>query len=301
MGYGGTPNTKLPAEFGDGSDGDLHLSSNAQRAKAEYNLASLTIDPGVEWSQPGWWEGGACVSIIRCQTLIVLNGRITANNVTGLYSDYAGDLCPTGFDGWDGAYGGAPLLGESIAGAFKVFPVVGGGGSGDVTGFGDASAGKWTIPYGYVGSYIPQGDSGADYISSGITTWAQVVGPEQPWRFAAGCGGGTDDGYSYAPNGGGIILIFAPGITFGAAGAIEAKGGDGTEPVGGQQSGGGGGGHIEIYTTTPVSGTLSNAYGVHSQTGTGDRAKVITDGGDPGGDGSFAGEGMAGPAFFYTI
>ncbi len=114
-----------------------------------------------------------------------------------------------------------------------------------------------------------------------------LAGPGRPFRFVAGAGGhpvpdpcGENcqfDPYSCtghdAPGGGGVIVIIAPEIVFGASGSIEARGQDGydAEPTGNSMdshlfaSGGGGGGTVELHTRVPLSA--------------GDKAKVSASGG----------------------
>src|SRR5690606_20250829 len=52
MGY--RTKTPLPSEFGDGSDGDLHLVTTATMTKAIYQFQSLRIDEGMTWHVPTW-------------------------------------------------------------------------------------------------------------------------------------------------------------------------------------------------------------------------------------------------------
>lgn len=116
-----------------------------------------------------------------------------------------------------------------------------------------------------------------------------LVGEDRPFRFVAGvgsrpipcpfdAGGGCYDPANYctcygvpAAGGGGVIVIIAPQIVFGAGGSIEAKGEDGVDndtiPLGSAYyaNGGGGGGHVELRTRVAVSGA--------------DQAKVLVNGG----------------------
>ena len=80
MGYfGGGGEEVVPFQYGDGSDGDLVINSDAAIGKPELNLESLTIDASKTWSldnynRDEWWP----YAIIRCKTPIVLNGIINS-------------------------------------------------------------------------------------------------------------------------------------------------------------------------------------------------------------------------------
>ncbi|OQB78592.1 MAG: Collagen triple helix repeat (20 copies) [Planctomycetes bacterium ADurb.Bin126] len=95
-GGGGTPDdnsvtiAKLAADmdgwmeslsyFGDGSDGALTISSNADAAKHEYQVASLTVNAGVTWSIPmpmGYSTPWVPFLIIRSKGTVTINGTIS--------------------------------------------------------------------------------------------------------------------------------------------------------------------------------------------------------------------------------
>jgi hypothetical protein len=257
MGYGGTPATKLAWQFGDGSDGELHLSASGNPTKAEYNFTALTIDAGVTWAQQLWAAQGFSHVIIRCQTPIVLNGSLSADAVacTGMTGWQANG-------GWNAGvpYGLAPAE-DAISGGYAgwsrhILPIQGGPtmNSGNI----------------YVGSYegyeyyptdlynaLKATDSSND-VRRSSGTWstraAIQVGPDRRFLFAAGCGGGADGNEmtEFGGNGGGAWIIYATAVTFGAAAGVTARGSDGDADAVGSGCGGGGGGSVQFYTTQDI-------------------------------------------------
>jgi hypothetical protein len=93
-----------------------------------------------------------------------------------------------------------------------------------------------------------------------------VVGPDRPYRFAAGGGGGRGSSGANGGDGGGILLIKAPGIVFGDNARISARGED-AGPNANDNAGGGGGGHVEIWTTTELSPTDQAKIDAHGGAG----------------------------------
>jgi hypothetical protein len=278
-----TPTQSEPAEFGDGSDGNLHLQGNAHIAKPEYNFASLTIDAGVVWSKLGWDSDLLPITIIRCQTAIVLNGKITANGVSAtLVGGGSGFLDPCNQTA--SGYGEGPMTTWAEAGgkpSALIFPVVGGGANpntGPPAFPTSASGGDLVLGYEYGEIYDPYDIGGL------VPSLSDLVGPGRPYRYCAGGGGSAGDVNSDGGNGGGIVVIYAPGIIFGTGGAIEAKGTDG----GGTDAGGGGGGYVEVHTRTALTAA--------------DKAKVNVAGGWCAGEPVESGfPGMSGLKRFLTI
>jgi len=79
MGY----RTQILGEpFGDGSDGEAVIDSTFNPAKAEYNYRSLTIESAGEIRQQPWGAQKFPVLILRSQSPIILDGKVTANGVT---------------------------------------------------------------------------------------------------------------------------------------------------------------------------------------------------------------------------
>ncbi len=258
MGYGGTPATKIPWPFGDGSDGELHLSANANPTQAEYNFAALTIDAGVTWAQQLWATQGFSHVVIRCQTPIVLNGSLTANNIA-----CAGSSIWQANGGWRmvSPYGLAPTE-DAIAAEFRggwsrhILPIQGGPAANN----GDCYIGEYESNAYYAAdlySHVSANTSTSD-VRNTPATWtdraAAQIGPDRRFLFAAGCGGGADgdETTEFGGNGGGAWIIYAPGITFGASASITSRGGNGDVDALGSGCGGGGGGSVQLYTTQDV-------------------------------------------------
>lgn len=257
MGYGGTPATKLAWQFGDGSDGELHLSASGNPTKAEYNFTALTIDAGVEWAQQLWATQDFSHVVIRCQTSIVLNGSLAADGVA----------C-AGMSGWQPnggwrvgpPFGLAPtedaINGSSAGWSRHILPIQGG----PAANSGYSYVGSYeTNPYFPIDLYynIFANDSVSD-VRNTSATWATraaaQIGPDRRFLFAAGSGGGADGNEmaEYGGNGGGAWIIYAPAIIFGAAASITARGSDGDTDALGSGCGGGGGGSVQFYTTQEV-------------------------------------------------
>jgi len=238
--------------FGSGADGALHISSDATMAQAEYNLASLQIDEGVTWSAPAWASDYKPVIIIRCKTTVVLNGVISATGVAA-YMDGSGTINDNGTQ-----YPGMPPTMLSDADGNEVihapvYPIPGGGARGGSYLFearGDMGIG---FVVGYTASSVAMYADG-DSIWAGTLELADVIGPGRPWRYCAGCGGGGDDTGCHGGNGGGILLIYAPGIAFGTNAGIEVEGADGepTDGIDPHCTAGGGGGYVEIATRAAI-------------------------------------------------
>jgi hypothetical protein len=240
MGY---RTTNLPEHFGNGSDGALHLQANATMDQGEYHLSSLTIDEGITWQAPKWSVDFIPIVILRCRTPIVLNGKISASGVTA-YLDASGNLVDTAAAARSG-YG--PSLGD---GAYPgpLFSFVGGG-SLSHTAMVYESATERSL--GYTAAQINSYENGSS-IWKGMNREV-LVGPTGLYRYGAGGGGSTEAGQTNPGIGGGILILCAPAIRFGANAAIEAKGISAAVIAGQNGSGGGGGGHIECWTRTALS------------------------------------------------
>lgn len=286
MGYrGGT--IQIPGALGDGSDGDLHIQSDAQMSQAEYNLRSLIIDEGFTWKVPNNWEMYQPITIIRCQSPIVLNGAISAGGVGSYFED--GGMYPHGLDSVPGMPASSYAVGS---GAFQIpqhiFPCMGGACGRQVTGS-LASSVAWDVrPYPYIESPV--------YMNAPIDNlyedYKPLIGYGKYYRYCIGGGGEADVEQPYGGGKGGAILcIHAPAIVFGANGLLDARGSDGDadtdEHLAG--AGGGGGGYIETWTRTPLSAV--------------ERAeRVVVTGGlaSPGGDGTGF-DGLDGVKNFYIL
>jgi hypothetical protein len=235
--------------LGDGSDDAWHLTSNATMAKALYQFTSLEIDEGVVLSAPQWWVDLIPVIEIRCQTPIVLNGSIVADNVTGV--NEWGTIRPSRGDSSYPRNGQGPALiapSTDDVDFLGLYTIAGAGNSS----YPAQLAGDWLSPVlpGYSGSYIS--NDPATYVTGDPVTF---IGVDKPFRFAAGGGGSCDSGGdgSGGGNGGGILLIRAPGIIFGPNASITARGGDASTDGTNHNAGGGGGGHVELWTQAALS------------------------------------------------
>ncbi len=251
MGYGGNVSIKLPAQFGDGSDGDLHIQSNTTMDKAEYNLESLEIDDGVNMSAPLWATTYIPIVTIRCRSAIRLNGVIRANGVSATENN--GAIVSTAYPVPGSEAGKPPQLYHSafsvIVGIEQMYPICGGG-----NGINSSYVVNHPYPVNIVGYTASSCSGDPSAIFNGNRD--ALIGPVRPFRYCAGCGGSkSSDSGAYGGAGGGILLIYAPAIIFGENGGIQARGGDVTNPGGTNDAGGGGGGYVEVITQIALSGS----------------------------------------------
>ncbi len=251
MGYGGNINIKLPWQFGDGSDGDLHIQSNTTIAKDEYNLQSLEIDAGFYLSAPSWAASYIPIVSIRCRTAIKLNGIIRANGVSGCMQTSAVSTTANPMPGNED--GKPPQLYYSTAGVVvgveQIYPIAGGG---------NGTYGSWIANMPYAVSIVGYTATKCNGDPSAIFNGDRdaLIGPGRPFRYCAGCGGAAGSNYGgYGGTGGGILRIYAPAIIFGEGGGIQAKGANASGSGGDNNAGGGGGGYVEVITQTALSGS----------------------------------------------
>jgi hypothetical protein len=288
--------------FGDGSDGSLTISADTNVAKLLYQFTNLTIDAGKSLICREWRLSLLPYLIIKVNGTLTLNGSITANGVTGFASGAVCSYtctgskcsCSSSCGAWCGGLGPLFYQGSSdylpcSIWSKQLLPIPGGGG-----GFGCAAPSYFwglnsnsPLP-GYCRGYTAVGCAGSSAIDTNICVF-DWVGPGRQFRYAAGAGGGfgccVAGCYGMGGNGGGIILIHAKQIVFGASAIIQAKGEAGTAATYG---GGGGGGHVEIWTNSVLS--------------SGDKAKVSVAGG-AGGTGSTTGGGAGADGIkrFYSL
>ncbi len=268
MGYR-TPDTT----FGDGSDGHAHftLASGATQLLPEANMqyASLEIDAGVTVKQKQWKDDLSPVCRIYCRTPIVLNGVLSVSDVV-CDSAKSGDGSPGELrdnnGGSFGGYGAPPL---SVA--FPIYPIAGGGAVGGV------SKVAWSSDFpGYSDTEVPSGSQGADGETVFIGNRDVLIGPNRMFRYCAGAGGAQGD--VNGAIGGGVIVVTAPAIIFGAAGGIEATGGDGYGDFESAGSGGGGGGYVETATKVTVDLAKLSVSGGAASSGVGGNGGAGMDG-----------------------
>jgi hypothetical protein len=253
---------KIP--FGDGSDGDVTISSNTTLPAGtdgvkvmKYN--NLTVNSGV------YLEGNTSdkALVILVKGTLTLNGTIRMNGRGG-----AGGAAGNGRGGGAGGFGGGAggYTGDSSGGGG------GGGGASGSNGLGySGGKGGGQIPRGNPtdgfsydpGGYIGAGGNSPDYPNNGpggagITIWPS---PKNPMIFelarqCTGGGGGSGGGNGKAGGkGGGVIWVEANEIVWGGSGLTSANGNNGSGGGNGG-GGGGGGGYIQIVYKTKA-GTSS--------------------------------------------
>lgn len=262
-------------EFGDGSDGALTISSNANPSQAEYNLTSLTIDAGVTWAQQLWSTQYFPFVTVRCQSPIILNGTLSADGVACSSSGFTW----AGNGGWRNGppYGVAATLwannGSNGAESINILPIQGGpaasDGSAYITCLGQAADFPTDL---YTASYKTLGGASRRRNTADWEARAKAqIGFGRRFVIAAGAGGSADGSTmtEYGGNGGGAWIIYAPAIIFGASGSITATGGDGDSGGVGAGTGGGGGGSIQTYTLSELSAADKAKCDVSGGTGTG--------------------------------
>lgn len=250
---------------GDGSDGDVTISSNTDISGETKQYNNLTINAGVTLTAKN--------SIIGVKGTLTVNGTITANAGGG-----AGGTCPlcSGSDGTE--QGTAGIVGD----------VTGCGGSGGGGGGARSWNGSTENASGSLGGACQQ-SGGAAGSSGGVGGTGNAVGATylvsaKAWYrgdyligLGKGAGGGGGSAAKLNTNGdctggtggvgGGWLYIEAKHVTVVAAGIISANGANGNngsvsggDASGGPAAGGGGGGGGGVlvirYSTYSNSGTV---------------------------------------------
>lgn len=276
MGY---RNTAKPWQFGDGGDGPLHVQADAFMTKAELNLTTLEIDATFTLSAKKMSESQQPLVIIRCLTPLILNGTISLDEIGGALDDDNGGLIEDQEYGQEAAiFRVGSQAGFHPSSAMAIYPIASGGGDSAV-----AISGSHILS-GYDAALVPAGNAGGASIFTGDL--ANLIGPGKLFEIGIGCGGAPNGDADPIALGGGAIRIYAPGIIFGASGAITAHGGDGADQaVEDAAGGGGGGGYIETWTKTPIvdddwNGVTSGGVTVAGGTGGTGTSGTATDGGD---------------------
>jgi hypothetical protein len=235
-----------PLFGGDGSDGDLTVSTNTA-------LAEDPADSGVALKQYG---------------TLTINSGITLSLDTGVYGMILAarrikmasnaKIDVTG----DGGAGGVAIAGNGPPGEDGGFGGGGGGGAGDTDtgGGGGGSGGLFSPGWGQGGA------GGAIHETGG--TGSKLIMAEQDiyWRTLAnlmvyGAGGGAGGGQygGDGGDGGGFIIINCGVLEIGSGAAFDASGGDGENATSYDGGGGGGaGGVICVIANRIVGGTAAN-------------------------------------------
>ena len=252
------------AIFGDGSDGNVTISSNTDLTRDMF-YDDLTIDNTYTLSTKGYR--------IFVKGILTNNGTIerTGNNTSsslGGAALTAGSLGESA-KGGNGRAGGAGVgfPGDSLTSSFGG----NGGGGGATTGYNGGSGGTTTAPTAAIGGFktLPF----AVILKEIESTVIKITGGAGGGGGARRAGGGGDGGGG--GGGGGVLLIVAKTI-INSSGTISANGGDGANgslPEGGGGGGGGGGVLILIYnslttgTETANGGAFGTGQGVAGQDG----------------------------------
>ena len=288
------------AEWGDGSDGNVTLSSNTALSGAKY-YNNLTINAGVSVT-------GATPIVIFARNTVTINGTITPDRTTGgagggggtggyntdatTATQVAPHLGVQGNSGNSGSAGyvhsnptGSGGASGGASGSHTTGGVTNGGGSG---GSGAASVGKFSsqlmtkIRTSVISNPNSNGGGGAGGSGGGGGGGGEATG-----NYAGSGGSGGSGGA-----GGGSVIIIAPTIIFNSGASILSNGLAGsngnngvnapTNYVGhrrggaGGGGGGGGGGHggsiMFIYKSLTDSGTANITGGAAGSGGSGGAA-----------------------------
>jgi len=295
--------------FGDGSDGDLILSSGTVTHSRDMFYNNVTLSGTVTMTVTSW-------RTFIAGTLDITNapfGAIRANGASGNNGNTggaggatgaaaaAGTICGTGAGGAtvNGTTGAAAVATATTA----VISPTGGGavgaiGSGGQGGGGGSGAGGIGSSTGSPGanSYFPIKQP----IFSSLRGSSQIFAGQGGRSGSSGAGNGTDSGPGGGGAGasGGAVFLYARKLNRGpstAAGAIQARGGNGGNGANGQSSGCGGsggggsgsGGYIHIVAGELLGSVATNALDLSAgQAGNGGNGNGIGNGGNSGGNGS---------------
>ena len=217
------------AMFGDGSDGNVTISSNVTLTSDMY-YDTLTVDITFTLDTAGFR--------VFCKTTAAVAGVISNSGPAG--STGTGGVAPTaqvlggGSDGGNQNSNGAALSDGT-------------GGTGGTGGGAGGTGGVITVPS------EAQGGAGIIHTFPAAMTGLLVgAGGSTVFQGGSGGGGGNTSGGGGGA-GAGIVTIAAPTIT--GAGSIEARGGAGAAGTAspGDGGGGGGGGVVMIITQSPTS------------------------------------------------
>jgi hypothetical protein len=320
------------SEWGDGSDGNVTLSSNTSLSGAKY-YNNLTINSGVTIT-------GASPIIIFARGTVTINGTITPDRTAGGAGGSGGAggnattatpdssvVANVGKIGGSGVVGGIGFIHDNYLGAS--------GGNGGASGT-HASSGNQPVNNGGAGGIrVPLQSATPSQLMSKIRT-SVLTNPNSKGGGGSGGagGGGGGSGSAYCnPSGfnggnggaggagGGSVIIMAPTIIFNSGASINSNGLAGTNGsvggngnscsgfdsgAGGQRyasggGGGGGGGHgghggsiMFLYKSLTDSGTTSVTGGAHGNGGAGGTGGGSTYSYGEGSDGGAGGSGSSG-------
>ncbi len=234
-------------DYGNGSDGAFHATSNMTLPGGVYNYTSFTIDAGVTVQAAG---GDSLV--IKCTGPVTINGTLSVDGDAGNPGQTFVTF-GTGGIGHAGGYNGGNGVFHPSTGQIPGNPGMGpGGGQGGLSWGGGSGAGHATTGVSATG-----GNGGAAY---GTATLSPPLGGSG----GGGGSGGNNCGSGGGGAGGGIIAIRTSStLTLGLSGAITSNGGDGgSDGTGNCGAGGGGsGGSIWIQVGSLVNNGIISAQG----------------------------------------
>jgi hypothetical protein len=248
-GTDGTNGLGIDALFGDGSDGNVTISSQTTLTRDMY-YNNLTIAAGQTLNPGGYRIFVAGTLTLSNDSLIAANGN-NASGTTG------GDALPSGTLGGSGAGAGAPGNG-AVSGGSVTNSLGGSGGTGD-----GAAASTATPPSASAGGSNVF-ESAAQALTGHSLDAAVVTGGAG--GSAAANGSGAAGG-----SGGGVVMVAARTVTLGSgSAALLANGGPGASGASPGVGGGGGGGVVVVITTStqPTGITLRAAPCANADGGT---------------------------------
>lgn len=231
--------------FGDGSDGDVTISSNTTVTRNMF-YRNLTVNSGVTLTLSGVaiWVSGT----------LTLNGEISnkGGHATAGGHGYGSGAPPestTGVFHVGGSSGGSGIGGAAGSGLS--------GGAGRAGSLGGAGGAGGTGAGGAAGSAAAVNDS---LLRTGVWVWSGIAATGGT-RFGGGTGGGGGKGdgtYHGGGGGGGGGVVVVVARTVEGSGTISAAGGNGSANVNGNVGGGGGGGGgLVVLQTSSPSHTLT--------------------------------------------
>jgi hypothetical protein len=296
--------------FGDGSDGDVVISSNTSNSTIKsYN--NLTINAG----QTLTFDGTKKKQTIRVRGTLTVSGTIEVNEQGGLGGG-AGAGHSGGDSGSSSQYGGGGEDGSNGNPPYNA-NIAGGAGGGSATG-GTNSGGQVNSGGGSGGT----AQSNSSQVTAGLenfSNWedardllfSQEIIYGSGGGGGAGAGGGSGNGGGDGGSGGnggvggGCLHIQARTIIINSGGVISSNGSNGSNGANGQNGGthgtgggsgggsggGGSGGFIGI-----IYETLTNNGSITVAGGTGGTAGTKGNGNGSGGNGNNGGTGTAGSA-----
>lgn len=259
--------------YGDGSDGDVTISSGTTTLTRDMLYNNLTINAGAILATAGFR--------VFVKNLLTLNGTIRNNgaNATSATAGAAGSIGST-LGSYGGGGNGTTTTGGNSGNSNNPIGSQGGAGGSGSAGAG-GSAGTATAPSAALGGlqairHLP--NSSTFLLNDGATKYT-------PGTNGGGGGGDSTNSGGGGGGGGGAVGIYTKTAT--GSGAIEAKGGNGfTATTGNCGGGGGGGGGAIVYvsqtplsstsiTTSVAAGTKGNGVGTGTNGSDGTAGRVI--------------------------